>query len=339
MPTVTGRAAIFATIAVTLLSQNAAFALPQRHPGLWRQTTDITITSNPEFTPELRKLYSNISEGAKGTKYVCVTAEMNHFEKQVTERSQALLKSKVCETGTQETEFTSTLRMVCRKPGPVTTMNTTWKGDTNFTSDMNTKTLSDGRSIESKMHIVGEFVGTECGNVKAPFVPHTLGIQNDRGPGEPPLFEAFNRYCIETRANYDQIAKIADAPGSIFRPDPPDSAKKAFRWQVGGPFTYLTAYTSQPRGARDFRVVCEMQTQRVDAASLEAMRQWLGPKEMPTLGWYQDFVWDRETPTPVFMKDVRSLIAAGKTVWHLDVSKSQPGKDTRFTLSRYTDGP
>jgi hypothetical protein len=324
---------VFAAIAVTLLCQNTASALPQRHPGLWRQTTDITITSNPEFTPELRKLYSNIPEG--GTKYVCVTDEMNHFEKQVFQRSQAFLKSRQeCENATRETGFTSTFRMECRKTGDVMTIRTVWKGDTHFTTDTYTKNVDADRSVESKIRLTGQFVGSACGDVRAPFVPHTLGIPNDRGPGEPPLFEAFHRYCIETRANHDQIAKIANAPGSIFRPDPPDSSAKAFRWQVGGPFTYLTAYTSQPRDARNFRVICEMGTQRVDAASLESMRQWLGPKAMPTLGWSQDFLWDQEKRTPVSMEAARDLIAAGKVVWQLRVSKSQPGKDTRFTLSR-----
>lgn len=338
----TGPGKLLGLIALALLYHNAALALPQRHPGLWRQTTDAKITFNPELTPEQRSFLlkpGSLLSGGKRSVNICVTTETNAFEKMSRQKRQDLRKTPrkppVCETETQETEFTSTTKIMCRKTGDVTSLHTVWKGDRHFTTDMHTKTSREGRSTESRTRIVGDFIGTDCGTVKAPFFPLALGVKNGRGPGEPPLFDAFNRTCIQTKANYDQISKIANA-ASIFRREWQASYETTTRWQVGGPYTYLTAHTGKSPLTRRSYEYCEMSSQNVDAASLEAMRQWLGPKSMPTMGWSQDFLWDQDKRTPVSMERASDLIAAGTVVWTLRVSKSQPGKDSRFTLSRPT---
>lgn len=159
------------------------------------------------------------------------------------------------------------------------------------------------------------------------------------------LFEAFQHFCVETEVRFAKIEERINLPNVKIRNRRDFQGERTSDWQLfyNGRAVFVKAHTGPSEFYRRSNEYCVVAGTAYEDGSVLTLRKWLGLSAfVPSVGWWQDFDWQKGRPLPMSEEAAHQKDAEGQVVWHIEVSggKSTVGtriSATEFKLYRFTN--
>lgn len=173
------RKRIFAVTAIALLPI-AANAMPHGKPGLWTISTTMDMSAMPQMSPQMMEMMKQRGVKMPGMGGEPIVTQMCMTDQDVKEGAVAMQRLR------EQHDVKCTPRILSESSSSVATEITchgtmegvgrsqiSWRGDTHYEGTYNFKGSMHGRPTAMGSRYVGQFVKSDCGDVK-PFSARTM---------------------------------------------------------------------------------------------------------------------------------------------------------------------